>query len=219
MVVSFLMFIETASSTASAVWNPSHDAPRGNGTPEVPRNQHVSANHSHMDISSNQPQSSRNCNLRTHADGDWLSSSHPNASLSRFVDETETKSALAWSTFTSCSATVPAQLSNHLMSHLNDGRKPDTVASCRLFGIDLISPSTGARVDRESVKPVNTSNGTTEECLPATLSTSGSEHKSDLSKDSKDHMLGQLQVPSKEVQSKQNGSTRSRTKVYDSCKA
>ncbi|KAL3499006.1 hypothetical protein ACH5RR_041738 [Cinchona calisaya] len=204
---------ETASSTASAVWNPSHDSPRGNGTPEAPKNQHVSANQSHRDISSNQLQSSRNCNLRPHAEGDWMSSSPPNASLSRLVDETETKSALDWSTFTSCSANFPAKLSNNLIAQPNDGRKPDTVASCRLFGIDLISPPIGALVETEPVKPVNASNDSTEECLQTTLSTSGSEHKSDLSKDSKDQIVGLLQVPSKEVQSKQSGSTRSRTKV------
>lgn len=202
---------ESASSTASAVWNPPHDSPLGNGTAECPRSQHRSANQNHMDISCSQLQGSRNCNSRTHAEGDWLSSSHGNTSLSRFADETESKSTIAWTAFTSCSAT-PAKLSNHSQSHLHDGRKPDTVASCRLFGIDLISPSTGA-LDKELLKPINASNVTTQECLPTTLSGSGSEHKSDLSKDSKDQIVGQLQLPSKEVQSKQSGSTRSRTKV------
>ncbi|XP_027182958.1 auxin response factor 9 isoform X1 [Coffea eugenioides] len=202
---------ESASSTASAVWNPPHDSPLGNGTAECPRSQLRSANQNHMDISCSQLQGSRNCNLRTHAEGDWLSSSQGNTSVSRFADETESKSTIAWTTFTSCSAT-PAKLSNHSQSHLHDGRKPDTVASCRLFGIDLISPSTGA-LDKELLKPVNASNITTQECLPNTLSGCGSEHKSDLSKDSKDQIVGQLQLPSKEVQSKQSGSTRSRTKV------
>ncbi|KAL3499203.1 hypothetical protein ACH5RR_038296 [Cinchona calisaya] len=201
---------ESASSTASAVWNPSHDSPLGNGTQEGPRSQHMSANQNHMDISTSQLQGSRNFNLKTRAEGDWLSASNGNASLSRFADETDTKSTLAWSTFTTSSAT--AKLSNNAMSHPNDGRKPDTVASCRLFGIDLISPSTDAR-DRVPLKPVNTSIGTIQECLPTTLSACGSEHKSDLLKDSKDEIVGQLQVPSKEVQSKQSGPTRSRTKV------
>ncbi|CAI9093432.1 OLC1v1028935C1 [Oldenlandia corymbosa var. corymbosa] len=184
--------LETAPSAASAVWHPSQDSPSMN------QNQ----NH---DSNSSQLQSNRNGNsLRTHAaDGDWLSCSNVNAPpRSMLIDETDTKSPLAWPTFTS----------NSVTTHLNDGRKSDTIASCRLFGIDLImGPSTGLVPEKEHA---NTLSSPKEESSPTALSASGSEHnKSDLSKDSKDVAAGALQIPSKEVQSKQSGSTRSRTKV------
>lgn len=214
IIVSSLFLVETVSSPVSAVWNPSQDSTLVNGTPDGLRSQNISLHPSHIDISANPISGSRSCNIRTHTEGDWLSPSHVNSSLSMFTDETETKSTLGWSTFSGTSATPPAKASDNSTSHLRDGWKPDaTVATCRLFGIDLRSPSAGAPGEREPLKPIITQDCATKECSLTTLSASDSERKSDLSKDSKDQMLGQPPLPSKEVQSKQNCSTRSRTKV------
>lgn len=208
---SYLFFVETVSSPVSTVWNPSHDSHIVNGNLDGLRSQHISSHPSHIDISTDAMHGSRSSNMRTHAEGDWLSSSHVNSSLSMFTDDTETKSTLAWSTFSGTSATPPGKVSDNSTTLLRDGRKPDsTVAACRLFGIDLRSPSAGAPGERELLKPVST---VAKDCSPTTLSASDLERKSELTKDSKDQIFGQPPVPSKEVQSKQSGSTRSRTKV------
>lgn len=208
--VSFLIFVETVSSTVSTLWNPSHDSHIVNGILDGLRSRHISSHPSHIDVSADAMHGSRSSNMRTHAEGDWLSSSHVNSSLSMFTDDTETKSTLAWSTFSGTSATPPGKVSDNSTTPLRDGRKPDsTIAACRLFGIDLRSPTSGAPSEREPLKPVSTA---AKDCSLTTAS--DSERKSELTKDSKDQILGQPPVLSKEVQSKQSGSTRSRTKVF-----
>ncbi|KAG6684773.1 hypothetical protein I3842_12G079300 [Carya illinoinensis] len=93
-------------------------------------------------------------------------------------------------------------------------KKADTASGCRLFGIELINHSTTSLpVEEATTQPISMSNGSTEG--RSTLSAIDSDHKYDLSKDSKEKQLGQLQVLLKDIQSKQNcsTSTRSRTKV------
>lgn len=205
---------ETVSSPVSTVWNPSHDSHIVNGSHDGLRSPHISSHPSHIDVNADAMNGSRSSNIRAHAEGEWLSPSHVNSSLSMFTDDTETKSTLGWSTFSGTSTTPPCKPSDNSFTLLRDGRKPDsTVAVCRLFGIDLRSPSAGALGEREPLKPVSTPSNAAKDGSLTTLSASDSERKCELSKESKDQILGQPPVPSKEVQSKQSGSTRSRTKI------
>lgn len=132
----------------------------------------------------------------------WFSPSDLKASRNMLFDEKEdSKSPSAWSVLPSYSTQHSAIQTNEMPN----GRKSDTVASCRLFGFDLKVPSNGD-------SSVNTATyGTAVGPVPSTLSAGESEQKSNLSKDSKE---GLLQVSTKEAQSKQTCSTRSRTKVY-----
>ncbi|KAL3635770.1 Auxin response factor 9 [Castilleja foliolosa] len=118
-----------------------------------------------------------------------------NASPNAIAEEKEeSKSASAWSV-----------ISSH-----NDVKKSDTVASCRLFGFDLKSSSTPALNENSTLKSLNDGD---ELQAPSTLSSGDSEKKSGVSKEFKDLKQDQMQVPTKEIQSRQSNSSRSRTKV------
>ena len=80
-------------------------------------------------------------------------------------------------------------------------KKPDGSTGCRLFGIDLVSHSS-------SIYPVHTR----PDPIPAATIVVDSERQSEVSKAPKDERPGH-QVSPKEIQSKQNSSARSRTKV------
>jgi hypothetical protein len=77
-------------------------------------------------------------------------------------------------------------------------------------------PTSSPTVEKANAQPISVSNGSTERHV-STLPSTDSDHKSDLSRDSKDTQVGQMQVPPKEIQSRQNcfASTRSRTKVLN----
>ncbi|XP_051137365.1 auxin response factor 9-like isoform X2 [Andrographis paniculata] len=123
-----------------------------------------------------------------------------NASKNMITEETEeSRCASAWS------------LASNLTTP-NTG-KPDGVASCRLFGIDLNSPSVVTFCEH-SPKSTDAPNDTSGEVfVPSAQSSGDSEQKSGVSKSFKDVKQDQLQVPAKEVQSRQSHSSRSRTKV------
>lgn len=128
-----------------------------------------------------------------HIDGGWQPSLHVN------TEETEeSKSASAWSVISNHS--TPSTLPNDL-------RKPDAMAPCRLFGFDLKSPSL------ITLRSVDIPNDNGEVHILSTLSSAGSEQKSSVSKEFRDQKLDQLQIPIKDVQSRQSNSSRSRTKV------
>ncbi|KAL2524937.1 Auxin response factor 9 [Abeliophyllum distichum] len=111
-----------------------------------------------------------------------------------FSEETEeSKSASAWSIFSNHSTPNSGKQSYSRMSCLNDDRTLDNFATCRLFGIDLKSPSLGALFEKSSLKSVDLPNDASEGCIR--------------------NQRQQLQVPIKEVHIRQNHSTRSRTKV------
>jgi len=84
-------------------------------------------------------------------------------------------------------------------------KKLDGSTGCRLFGIDLISHSS-------SIYPVHAPISDSTDPFPAAATVKDSEQQSEISKVSKREKPG-LQVSPKEIQSKQNSSTRSRTKV------
>lgn len=179
--------VDTPSSTASAVWNPSRESHQVIGSLEEQRSEQVDTGGTLI--------RNRNGNTSgTLLEGDWLSPD-VNSSLNMFSEETEeSKSASAWSIFSNCSAPNSGKRSNSRISCLNDGRKLDASATCRLFGIDLNSPLMGAALlEKSSLKSVDKLNDASEGCVS--------------------NQRQQLQVPVKEVPSRQNHSTRSRTKV------
>ncbi|KAL6979437.1 hypothetical protein U1Q18_021101, partial [Sarracenia purpurea var. burkii] len=194
--------LETALSTTSAVWNPSHGPTHLSGNPEGRRSENnVNWHRKQPRISDTLMNSSTNCISRTHADGGWLSSSHVNVSGNLFVDGAlDCKSGSA--ILLGHSNLHSGLQSNNPLPESIDGKKFETVASCRLFGVDLNSPSTGS-----------ISNCGINEHGLSTLSGADSDQNSDFSKVSKEQRQGQLQVSPKEVQIKQNCPTRSRTKV------
>ncbi|KAL0297510.1 UNVERIFIED_CONTAM: Auxin response factor 9 [Sesamum radiatum] len=143
----------------------------------------------------------------------WQSSPRVNASPNMIADETEeNRSASALSVISNQSAPNSAKLSNNPVSCQKES-KSDTVATCRLFGVDLNSPSLVPLHENSPLKPADTQQDA-EVCLPSMLLSGDLEQKSSVSRDSKEPLKkGQLQVPTKDVQSRQSHSTRSRTKV------
>ncbi|KAL2547609.1 Auxin response factor 9 [Forsythia ovata] len=178
---------ETLSSAASAVWNPSHDSHQVIGVLEEQRSEQIDGAATLI--------KNRNDNtFRTCVEGDWLYFPHVYSSLNMFSEETEEcKSASAWSIFSNHSTPNSGKQSNSRMSCLNDERTLENSATCRLFGIDLKSPSLGALFEKSSLKSVDIPNDASEGCIR--------------------NQRQQLQVPIKEVHIRQNHSTRSRTKV------
>lgn len=124
----------------------------------------------------------------------------------------------SWSAISNHSRS-PIKHGNSLVSRWNDDRKSETVTPVRLFGIDLKFPSTLALFENSSLEPVKATNDASEAYFTSTLSSSDSHQKSGITKDFGDPKQDQLNIPTKEVQSRQSNSSRSRTKVdltYDS---
>lgn len=191
-------------ATASPAWNLSHDAAHQmNCGFERQRGNYISNSLAKQTDASTTPVKHSNSNASaTHMDGGWQPSLHVNA------EETEeSKSASAWSVISNHSAPRTGKQFNTLTAGGTDARKPDTVAApCRLFGFDLKSPSL------VPLRSIDTPNDA-EVYIPSTLSSGDSEQKSGVSKEFRDVKQDQLQVPTKEVQSRQSNSSRSRTKV------
>ncbi|CAA2985660.1 auxin response factor 9 [Olea europaea subsp. europaea] len=137
----------------------------------------------------------------------WLSLSKFSPNM--FSEETEeSKSASAWPIFSNNSAQDSGKLSNTPMSHTNNEKREATVATCRLFGINLSSPC--GRHEDFPPKPIDISSDNGDGYGPSALSSVNSKQKS---KDSKDLKKEQFQGHTKEAQSRHGPSTRSRTKV------
>ncbi|KAI3468589.1 hypothetical protein Pfo_025252 [Paulownia fortunei] len=205
---------ETMASTASPVWNLTHDSHQINRGFEGQRSNHMANSHAKQtDAGNTLIKHCSNSTLSTHRDGGWQSSLHVNASPNMIAEETEeSKSASAWSVISNHSAPSSGKQINSPPSCHIDWRKSDTVASCRLFGIDLKSPSSMTLCENSPLKSVDIPNDAGEVYILSTLS-GDSEHKFGVSKDFRDLKQDQLQVPTKEVQSRQSNSSRSRTKV------
>lgn len=182
--------------------------------PEGKRSEnHVMWHHKQTDINSNS-----NSISRTQTDGSWLSSPRACVTQHLFQDTVDdSKSVSAWPALPGYSTTHSPKLNNDpLTDPVEKLKKVDTASGYRLFGIELINRSTSSPpVEKANAQPNTVSNGSTEG--RSTLSATDSDLKSGLSKDSKERQLGQQQVLLKEIQSKQNcsSSTRSRTKVLD----
>jgi len=154
---------------------------------------------------------------RPQTDGSWLSSPHTCVTQHLFQDTVDdSKSVSTWAALPSYSTPHSSKLENEsFLDPVEKVKKADTATSYRLFGIELINhPASSPTVEKANAQPISVSNGSTERHI-STLPATDSDHKSDLSKDSKDTQAGQMQVPPKEIQSRQNcfASTRSRTKV------
>lgn len=161
----------------------------------------------------------RNCSNNTSStpiDGGQNISLHINTCLNMAAEETgESKSASAWSVISNLSAPSSGKQGNSPAScHNNDGRKPDPISSCRIFGFDLKLPSASTLFE-SPLKSVDMPNDAGEVYIPSSLSSGDSELKSGVSNDFKDLKQEQLHGLTKEVQNRQSNSSRSRTKVYD----
>ena len=166
---------------------------------------------------------------RTQTEGSWLSSSHHHHHLSaaaqhQFQDATEdSKSVSAWPALSGgCYSTLhSSKITSDPMIDPNAneyGKKAEMATSCRLFGFELINHSSSPTppVGKVHAHPITAALSEAANGLQSTLSASAdSDQKSDLSKASKEQKQGQSHVSPKEIQSKQNcySNTRSRTKV------
>ncbi|KAL0371922.1 UNVERIFIED_CONTAM: Auxin response factor 9 [Sesamum calycinum] len=116
----------------------------------------------------------------------WQSSPRVNASPNMIADETEeNRSASALSVISNQSAPNSAKLSNNPVPCQKES-KSDTVATCRLFGVDLNSPSLVPLHENSPLKPADTQQDA-EVCLPSMLLSGDLEQKSSVSRDSKNH--------------------------------
>ncbi|XP_010538837.1 PREDICTED: auxin response factor 9-like [Tarenaya hassleriana] len=114
----------------------------------------------------------------------------------------ETKSVSGW--LMNCYSVPPTTKStNDQMGFPVEEKKHEMVTSYRLFGIDLMSKS-AATEKTGNMLTVNIANSTLEAV---------SDQKSEVSKVSEEKKQEHAQASPKEVQSKQNSSNRSRTKV------
>ncbi|XP_038987156.1 auxin response factor 18-like isoform X2 [Phoenix dactylifera] len=115
----------------------------------------------------------------------------------------------SWPHLSSCLNEKP---SLWLCSNIEKWKKPESSSTCRLFGIDLVNPSSS--IERATAGTISLSSATDEDPLQATTATlEDSDRHSGLSKAPKEPIQG-LQVFPKEIQNNQNCSTRSRTKVH-----
>lgn len=182
--------VETITSIPSPAWKPPLDGQRSNYLSNLHTQQ--------TDDGTRIIKQTNNSASINRIDGGWQPSLHVN------TEETEeSKSASAWSVISNHSAP------STLVAGSNDARKPDAMASCRLFGFDLKSPSVA------TLRSVDVPNDNGEINILSTLSSADSEQKSSVSKEFRDVKQDQLQLPTKEVQSRQSNSSRSRTKVHE----
>ncbi|GAB4857625.1 Auxin response factor 9 [Ancistrocladus abbreviatus] len=131
-----------------------------------------------------------------------------NPTMNIIQEETEDgKSTTAWSVLSGYTTPQPTRQCNDATDNL---KRTEAVTSYRLFGIDLMKPSTTST-------PEKSSGCTMEEHVPSSQSAADSEQKSDLSKVSNGKKQEQLQMSPKETHSKQSSipstATRSRIKV------
>ncbi|GMH09323.1 hypothetical protein Nepgr_011164 [Nepenthes gracilis] len=135
-----------------------------------------------------------------------------NSTIDLTHEETEEgKSASARSVLSGC-ATPPSEKQNINLTNYND-KKSKTVASYRLFGIDIMKPATTTNGEKANLQPADVTVGMTEGCAPCSHLASNSKKNS--TKVSQEKKQGLFQASPIEIQSKQSSisSTRSRTKV------
>lgn len=102
----------------------------------------------------------------------------------------ESKTASAWSVISNCSPPTSIKQNSTPISCMNE-RKPDTAATCRLFGFDLKNPS---------ISP---------------LAENSSNISDDAAQEAEGCIKGQSKAPRMDAQSRNGHSSRSRTKVLD----
>ncbi|KAH6801831.1 auxin response factor 9 [Perilla frutescens var. frutescens] len=153
---------DNQTSCASAAWNLPHESHQMNHDLEEHKRNHVASSAAESDAG---------------------------ASLNMIAEEAEeSKAASAWSVISNCSAPSSVKQNTSPVSCQNE-RKPDTAATCRLFGIDLKNPSTLPLVEN-----------------PPMIS-------DDAPLDGEGCIKGQSKVPRKDVHTRHIHSSRIRTKV------
>ncbi|KAL1552734.1 auxin response factor 9-like [Salvia divinorum] len=194
---------ETITSTASPTWNLAHDGHQINHSFQGQRSGCSTNSLAKQTDAGTTPIKHNNDGASTtRMDGGWQPPVHVHG------EETEeSKSASTWSVISNNSAPNSGRQFSSLATGCTDVRKSDALASCRLFGFDLKGPSIPPS------RLVDTPNDNGELHIPSALSSADSEQKSTVSKEFRDLRQDQLQVPTKEVQSRQSNSSRSRTKV------
>ena len=202
--ICYCNVVETITSSASPTWNLAHDGHQINHSFEGLRSSCITNSHTKQTDAGVTPMKHRNDGpSTTHMDVGWKPPVHVHA------EETEeSKSASVWSVISNHSAPNSGRQFSSPTTGCTDVRKPDALASCRLFGFDLKRPSVAP--SRLADIPKDNS----ELHISSALSSADSEQKSSVSKEFRDSRQDQLQVPTKEVQSRQSNSSRSRTKVY-----
>lgn len=205
--------IETMATTPA--WNRTYEAHQMNRGFEEQRNIYISnSNYNKQSDSGTACVNQSSTNLSSsHIDGGPKCPLNANASKSMIGEETEERrSASAWSLISNHTAPSSGKQVSSPASCRNDGRISDPVASCRLFGIDLNSPSVVTYCEN-TLKSVDVPSGG-EVYGPGTQSSGDSEQKSGISKNCGDLKQDQWQLPRKEVNNKQSNLSRSCTKVY-----
>ncbi|KAJ4851580.1 Auxin response factor 9 [Turnera subulata] len=202
------------SSTASTPWSSglaqSHDLTQSSITAEGKRNEsNVMWHHKQIDMNGHNNMS------RTRTEGGWLSSPHVNVPQHMFQEsKEESKNVPTWSVLSGFSTPQSTELKTDQLPDASDkGKKSEVATSYRLFGIELVNnPTSLPPAEQAPGNPISISSGITEGHGVSTLSAADSEQKSEASKEKKPE---QLHTSPKEIQSRQNNttSTRSRTKV------
>ncbi|KAK8692860.1 hypothetical protein V6N13_070465 [Hibiscus sabdariffa] len=202
------------SSKASAPWNSgvmhSPDLTPQNITIEAKANELVTWHQMQTEMSS-----SCSSVAKTPNGGSWLSSPSMGVSHHLFPDAREDKMRLSgWPVLSGFPN--PQLNQDSTFDPIEKVNRSETAASCRLFGIELINHSASTTpLERTPEKNSTMTMDITERLDPSTLSSTDSDQKSNLSKESKEKQQEWLQLSAKEIQSRQNCSsfTRSRTKV------
>ncbi|KAD5316825.1 hypothetical protein E3N88_16771 [Mikania micrantha] len=186
-----ILNLESAFSTVSAQLSCTHDG-------QLVDNSNHNSRH---------PKQAENTNkggiLSTQMETGWLSSSPIKASRKIYGDETEDGKGLSsWSVYTTYSPCESVKQTK------DSFQSPLSSSSCRIFGFDIKIPP---KCD-DNITPLKAPFTPSDVLLPSSIEGQVSAGASDLKSDlSKEH--GILQVSPKEIQSRQNSSTRSRTKV------
>lgn len=204
---------EPMASPAVASWNRTLEAHQINHGYDGQRGSFISNSHNKLADSGTPPVKQCTNNISSPHTDVRQSFLHVNVSKTMIAEEAEESCcASAWSLISNHAAPSSGKQGTSPLSCRNDGIKADTVASCRLFGFDLNSPSVVPFCEN-SVKSVDPPHDACEVYIPSIQSSGESEQKSGVSKSFKDLKQDVLQAPAKEVQSRQSHSSRSRTKV------
>ncbi|XP_023534393.1 auxin response factor 9-like isoform X2 [Cucurbita pepo subsp. pepo] len=198
-----------ADLTKSAHWDSglaqSHDGKQcGNATESRKGENNELCHHSEIDTISNST-----CVSRTPTDGTWLFSTQSNGykdPVNDTAQDYKTVPVCGWSILSG-----PSKVSDdQILDPTENGWKGETVASCRLFGIDL-NHFAKLPAEKASSQPSSMSSDT--DGRISTLSLAQSDSKSDNIEASIERKLEPLQASLKETQSSSTN-TRSRTKVH-----
>ncbi|XP_050237201.1 auxin response factor 18-like [Mercurialis annua] len=213
----------TTNSAASPFWYPgstqSHELNQLGGAAEVQSSDsQVVWSMRQKEIDSNLISGNSFCGSKVRPEDIWTSSPRMNISLGLFSDSADDRRTITSKSFISGYASpIPSRQSNGLLhDQIENGKKCENSAGCRLFGINLTGNSSdaGPPQDRDALLLNIDSNGT--RGSPLAVGGSDEVQKMDASKvASKEQKEVASEVMPKETHSKLGStySTRTRTKV------